>query len=76
MQSDPTSQPNPSSESDQSSDRQLFEELINIPRWLNEDREQPYPERLHRDREIAREFRENPEGTLAELRYWWHRVPG
>ncbi len=60
----------------------LFVDAVDIPLWLERDRDTPYAERLRRDREIAREFgsgeldagREAARGRAALVRAWWRRV--
>ncbi|MDY0067177.1 MAG: DUF2868 domain-containing protein [Steroidobacteraceae bacterium] len=51
----------------------LFADAIEIPRWLERDRETRYADRLQRDRQIGRELRcANP---AARVREWWSRLP-
>jgi hypothetical protein len=50
----------------------LFHEALDIPAWLEADRDRPLAERLHRDRTIAA----NLPGSdpVARVRYWWLAV--
>lgn len=50
----------------------LFHEALDIPTWLEADRDRPFEERLHRDRTIA----ENLPGSdpVARVRDWWLAV--
>jgi hypothetical protein len=52
--------------------RSLFEDAIDVPRWLEADRLTPYAERLRRDRDIAR--RTGAAGPLARVRTWWMAI--
>ncbi len=67
----------------------LFVDAVDIPLWLEHDRDTPYAERLRRDREIARELGEPAEAgagrelgrgreaarrRAALVRRWWSRV--
>jgi len=49
----------------------LFEDAIDVPQWLDADRETPFVERARRDREIGRRC---PSGRLAAVRTWWRSV--
>lgn len=52
-----------------------FEDAVDVPAWLEADRSTPYPERVRRDREIARGL-----GMLerpgAAVRGWWQAIGG
>jgi len=50
----------------------LFHEALDIPAWLEADRDRPLEERLHRDRSIAA----NLPGSdpVARVRAWWESV--
>lgn len=50
----------------------LFHEALEIPAWLEADRDRPFEERLHRDRTIAA----NLPGAdpVARVRHWWQAV--
>lgn len=55
-----------------SRDSTLFETAIDVPEWLEADRQTPYAERARRDREIARQ---SPQGDrVARVRAWWREV--
>ena len=50
----------------------LFREALDIPAWLEADRDRPFEERLRRDRAIAASLPgSNP---LDRVRYWWMAV--
>jgi hypothetical protein len=51
----------------------LFEDAIDIPIWLEADRQTPFQQRLRRDRELA--LRLVPHNALASVRGWWRAVP-
>jgi hypothetical protein len=53
-------------------DTTLFEDAIDVPLWLEHDRGTPYAERLHRDREIARQL--EAETDVERVRAWWRRI--
>lgn len=53
-------------------DSTLFEDAIDVPLWLERDRDNPYAERLHRDREIARHL--DAATDVERVRGWWRRV--
>ncbi|HEU4619160.1 MAG TPA: DUF2868 domain-containing protein [Gammaproteobacteria bacterium] len=53
-------------------DSTLFEDAIDVPLWLERDRDTPYAERLHRDREIARAI--DAATPVERVRAWWRRV--
>lgn len=50
----------------------LFEDAVEVPLWLEADRQTPFAERLRRDRAIARELR--PGNRVARVRGWWRRI--
>jgi hypothetical protein len=50
----------------------LFHEALDIPAWLEADRDQPFEERLHRDRTIAATL--PGADPVARVRYWWQAV--
>lgn len=50
----------------------LFEDAIDVPTWLEDDRRTPYAERVRRDRAIARSFA--PGGRLQSVRTWWREA--
>jgi hypothetical protein len=47
----------------------LFHEALDIPAWLEADRDRPFEERLHRDRTIAASL--SSSDPLARVRHWW-----
>lgn len=47
-------------------------EAIDIPLWLERDRETPWAERVHRDRAIGREA--TGLSPAARVLHWWHAV--
>ena len=52
----------------------LFEDAVDVPMWLEEDRLRPFAERARRDRAIARAI---PAGdSAAKVRGWWRHVSG
>ncbi|MCB1686613.1 MAG: DUF2868 domain-containing protein [Pseudomonadales bacterium] len=56
----------------------LLATVIDVQRWLREDQQTPYLERLARDREIGRQLEVVP-GSRAELQRvlaWWRMVRG
>jgi hypothetical protein len=53
-------------------DSTLFEDAIDVPLWLERDRDTPFAERLHRDREIARRI--DAETNVERVRAWWRRI--
>lgn len=50
----------------------LFHEALDIPAWLEADRDRPFEERLHRDRTIAANLPGSD--TLVRVRSWWLTV--
>lgn len=50
----------------------LFQEALDIPAWLEADRNRPLQERLHRDRTIAASLPGSE--PLARVRSWWLAV--
>lgn len=50
----------------------LFQEALEIPAWLEADRDRPLEERLHRDRGIAASLPGSD--PVARVRYWWLAV--
>jgi hypothetical protein len=50
----------------------LFHEALDIPAWLEADRDRPFEERLHRDRTIAAGLRDSD--PLARVRQWWQAI--
>lgn len=50
----------------------LFHEALDIPAWLEADRERPFEERLHRDRTIAASL-SDPD-PVGRVRHWWLAV--
>jgi hypothetical protein len=59
---------------DSAPERSLLAAAIEIPAWLEADRETPYDERLHRDRAIAGEVKRSD--PLLRVREWWRRIHG
>ena len=53
-------------------DRSLLEDAIDIPLWLEADRDTPLAERADRDRGIARELAGAED--LPRVRAWWSRL--
>src|SRR5262245_16779184 len=47
----------------------LFEDAIDVPLWLEADRNTPYEARLARDRDIARNITSTK--PVARIRAWW-----
>jgi Protein of unknown function (DUF2868) len=53
----------------------LFEDSVDVPLWLEADRDTPYAERARRDREIA--GRLDSRDRVAQVRGWWRVIgPG
>ncbi len=50
----------------------LFAQAIEIPEWLEADRDTPYDERLHRDRQIAASIASTD--PLTRIGSWWERI--
>lgn len=50
----------------------LFHEALEIPVWLEADRDRPFEERLHRDRTIAASLPGSD--PVARVRHWWLAV--
>jgi hypothetical protein len=50
----------------------LFHEALEIPAWLEADRDRPFEERLHRDRSIAAGLSRSD--SLDRVRHWWQAV--
>lgn len=50
----------------------LFEDAIDVPIWLEADRQRPFAERQHRDREIGRAL--TPRSDGQRVRDWWSRI--
>ncbi|MDY6945707.1 MAG: DUF2868 domain-containing protein [Pseudomonadota bacterium] len=50
----------------------LFHEALDIPAWLEADRDRPFEERLHRDRTIAASL--TGSDPAARVRQWWQAV--
>ncbi len=50
----------------------LFEDAIDVPVWLENDRAAPYATRARRDREIGSQL--PSDNAVARVRGWWHRV--
>lgn len=52
----------------------VFEDAIDVPIWLEADRETPYLDKSRRDREIARSI---PAGDpISRVRAWWRAIRG
>ena len=49
-----------------------FHEALEIPAWLEADRDRPFEERLHRDRTIAASLPGSD--PVARVRHWWLAV--
>lgn len=53
-------------------DTTLFEDAVDVPLWLEDDRSTLYAARVQRDRALARSL---PEGDpVARVRAWWRRL--
>ena len=57
----------------------LLAEAVDVRRWLKEDTELPFEQRLHRDRAIGRrlaldEAKAAPGKEIARVRAWWQEV--
>jgi hypothetical protein len=52
--------------------RSLFHEALEIPAWLEADRDRPFEERLHRDRTIAARLPSSD--ALTRVRNWWAAI--
>ncbi|HEX5421844.1 MAG TPA: DUF2868 domain-containing protein [Gammaproteobacteria bacterium] len=58
----------------------LFADAIDVPLWLEHDRETPYAERLRRDRELARRLESQEprgpgqRGAVERVRTWWREA--
>jgi len=50
----------------------LFEDAIDVPRWLEHDRALPHADRLQRDRALSAEI--TTRDPIARVREWWQRV--
>jgi hypothetical protein len=50
----------------------LFEDAIDVPLWLENERLMPYEERVRRDRAIALGIRESD--NVARVRAWWRAI--
>jgi hypothetical protein len=50
----------------------LFQDAIDVPRWLESERLTPYGERVRRDRAIARELRQS--AAASRVRAWWRHA--
>ncbi|MGE0383197.1 MAG: DUF2868 domain-containing protein [Gammaproteobacteria bacterium] len=50
----------------------LFQDAIDIPQWLEADRQAPYAQRLRRDRDIARSMA--AAAPARRVRQWWRSV--
>jgi hypothetical protein len=50
----------------------LFQDAIDVPRWLESERLTPYEERVRRDRAIARELRQGD--AASRVRAWWRHA--
>lgn len=46
-------------------------DAIDIPLWLERDRETPWAERVHRDRAIGRELPVDTRSPAARVMHWW-----
>ncbi|NJN52642.1 MAG: DUF2868 domain-containing protein [Gammaproteobacteria bacterium] len=53
-------------------ERTLFQDAIDIPIWLEADRETPYARRIERDR--VRDA-STPASPVARIRQWWMLIP-
>lgn len=53
-------------------DSTLFEDAIDVPRWLEADALTPYAERARRDRAIAQRI--SGSDRIARVRAWWRNV--
>jgi hypothetical protein len=49
-------------------------EAIDIPLWLERDRETPWAERVRRDRAIGRELTTRSPSRTARVMHWWQAV--
>lgn len=54
------------------SETTLFEDAVDVPLWLERDRETPFAARRQRDRAVALEI--GAETSVARVRAWWRRV--
>ncbi len=50
----------------------LFHEALDIPAWLEADRDRPFEARLHRDRSIAASLSDSD--PVVRVRHWWLAV--
>ncbi len=50
----------------------LFEDAVDVPLWLEEDRATPYASRVQRDRAIALGL--NGDDAVASVRAWWRHA--
>ena len=50
----------------------LFEDAIDVPRWLEHDRALPHADRLSRDRALSAEIAARD--PIGRVRAWWQRV--
>lgn len=50
----------------------LFHEALEIPAWLEADRDRPFEARLHRDRSIAASLAGSD--PVARVRHWWRAI--
>lgn len=53
-------------------DSTLFEDAVDVPLWLEDDRATPYATRVQRDRAIALELTDAD--PVASVRAWWRRA--
>lgn len=53
-------------------ERSLLEDAIDVPLWLDADRDAPLTARTDRDREISRRL--GPTDELARVRAWWAQL--
>jgi len=54
--------------------RPSLAEAIDIPLWLERDRETPWADRAHRDRTIGREFATRSSSPVERVMHWWQVI--
>ncbi|HEX6992682.1 MAG TPA: DUF2868 domain-containing protein [Gammaproteobacteria bacterium] len=54
-------------------DTTLFEDAVDVPLWLEDDRSTPYAERVQRDRALARAL--DAADPVHRVRAWWRQLP-